>query len=273
MGLSRQMLSKGNTMKKFLVVSAALLTFATGANAQQVGTIGPNAPCTAFGTTSGTCIQGAGAGGTPSAINLTNGTALPVAGISGLGTGVGTALGVNVGTAGSPVVNGGALGTPSSGVGTNITGVNAATLGGATFAAPAAIGTGTPAAGTFTTITGTSASPTWTPSDTSGAALSLTVGTSTYSRVGNMIFAVLSVTYPVTADGSNASIGGLPVNNALNTNVGCSVAVNSVATSAYASVQNGAANIIFFALAGTTRITNAQLSTGTIEINCAYPAT
>jgi hypothetical protein len=39
------------------------------------------------------------------------------------GTGVQTALGVNVGTAGSIVVNGGALGTPSSGTGTNLTGI------------------------------------------------------------------------------------------------------------------------------------------------------
>jgi hypothetical protein len=51
---------------------------------------------------------------------------LPVAnggtGISSLGTGVATALGVNVGSAGAFVTNGGALGTPSSGVGTNLTG-------------------------------------------------------------------------------------------------------------------------------------------------------
>ena len=39
------------------------------------------------------------------------------------GTGVQTALGVNVGTAGAPVVNGGALGTPISGTATNITGL------------------------------------------------------------------------------------------------------------------------------------------------------
>jgi hypothetical protein len=43
--------------------------------------------------------------------------------IAGLGTGVETALGVNVGTAGSVVVNGGALGTPSSGTLTNATGL------------------------------------------------------------------------------------------------------------------------------------------------------
>lgn len=57
-----------------------------------------------------------------------------------LGTGVATALAVNVGTAGSFVVNGGALGTPSSGTGTNITGIppanvtgTAAILGANTF--------------------------------------------------------------------------------------------------------------------------------------------
>ncbi len=41
--------------------------------------------------------------------------------VSGLGTGIATALAVNVGTAGSPVVNGGALGTPSGGTLTNCT--------------------------------------------------------------------------------------------------------------------------------------------------------
>jgi hypothetical protein len=55
---------------------------------------------------------------------LTNATGLPIAtGVSGLGTGVATALAVNVGSAGAPVVNGGALGTPSSGTATNLTGL------------------------------------------------------------------------------------------------------------------------------------------------------
>ena len=62
--------------------------------------------------------------GTPSAGVLTNATGLPVAsGISGLGTGVATALAVNVGSAGAFVTFNGALGTPASGTGTNLTGM------------------------------------------------------------------------------------------------------------------------------------------------------
>jgi len=58
--------------------------------------------------------------GTPASGTLTNCT-IPVGGVSGLGTGVATALAVNVGSAGAPVTFNGALGTPSSGTLTNCT--------------------------------------------------------------------------------------------------------------------------------------------------------
>ncbi|OIQ67553.1 hypothetical protein GALL_508670 [mine drainage metagenome] len=74
---------------------------------------------------------------------------------TGLGTGIATALGVNVGTAGSPVINGGALGSPSS-AGT----IPAFTLGGTVSGGGnqvnnVIIGASTPLAGTFTTLGGT----------------------------------------------------------------------------------------------------------------------
>lgn len=82
------------------------------------------APVT-FNGALGTPSSGTATNLTGTAAGLTAGTASAVAvgGITGLGTNVATALAVNVGSAGAVVVNGGALGTPSSGTLTNATGL------------------------------------------------------------------------------------------------------------------------------------------------------
>jgi len=78
---------------------------------------------------------------------VTTNTITPAVGsITGLGTGVGTALAVNVGTAGAFVTNGGALGTPSSGTVTNLTGTASININGT-------VGATTPTTGSFTTVT------------------------------------------------------------------------------------------------------------------------
>lgn len=72
--------------------------------------------------TTAAMVVGTGASLAASGSGTITATAVPVGGISGLGTGVATALAVNTGISGAFVVNGGALGTPSSGVATNLTG-------------------------------------------------------------------------------------------------------------------------------------------------------
>ena len=69
--------------------------------------------------------------GTPSSGTLTSCTGLPIStGVSGLGTGIATALAVNTGSAGAPVLLDGAGGTPSSLTLTNATGLPAAGVAG-----------------------------------------------------------------------------------------------------------------------------------------------
>lgn len=79
-------------------------------------------------------LRAAGGGG--------GGGSVAIGDVTGLGTGVATALAVNIGSAGAPVVLNGAGGTPSSLTGTNITGIppagvtgTAAILGANTFTA------------------------------------------------------------------------------------------------------------------------------------------
>ena len=96
----------------------AALPVASGGTALSSGTSGGVLAFTATGTLASSAalaasalVIGGGAGAAPSTTTT--------------GTGVVTALGVNTGTAGAFVVNGGALGTPSSGTATNLTGTAA----------------------------------------------------------------------------------------------------------------------------------------------------
>jgi len=121
-----------------------------------------------------------------------NTTVTPAVGsITGLGTGVATALAVNTGTAGAFVVNGGALGTPSSGTVTNLTGTASININGT-------VGATTPTTGAFTTI---SASGVITSTVATGTA-PFTVASTT--AVANLT-STNAVNVGVTANSTNAT--------------------------------------------------------------------
>lgn len=95
----------GSTVGPLLWSGNAVTTFSAGTTG-----FTPNSATSGVVTLAGT-------------LNVANGGT----GITSFGTGVATALGINVGSAGAFLVNGGALGTPSSGTLTNATGLPAST--------------------------------------------------------------------------------------------------------------------------------------------------
>ena len=166
--------------------------------------------------------------GTPSSGTLTSCTGLPIGtGVSGLGTGVATALAVNTGSAGAVVLFNGALGTPSSGTLTSCTGLPVAS-GISGLASGVATFLATPSSANFAaaitdeTGTGTvvfSASPTFTGT-ISAANLTLSGdltinGTTTNINTTNLVvedknIILGDVTTPsdTTADGGGITLKG-----------------------------------------------------------------
>lgn len=156
--------------------------------------------------------------GTPSALTLTNATGLPIAGVTGWGTGVATALAIAIGSAGAPVLFNGAGGTPSSLTLTNATGLPVGGI--AAIAANTFVANGT----------GGSASPTALSAASATALLSVMVGDSGSGGVKGLVpapaagdaaagkFLKADGTYAVPPGGSGGSPGGssgqLQYNNA-----------------------------------------------------------
>lgn len=114
----------------------------------------------------------------------------------------------------------------------------------------------------------------WTPTDASGASLSLTVVAADCIayKIGRWVFIFFDVTYPSTGNGANALIGGLPyaaqgLTNSMATGV---LFIGSSTTNINVIVTNNAAT--FTIAQGATARTNSSLSTSTVRGSFMYIA-
>jgi hypothetical protein len=158
-----------------------------------------------------------------------NTTVTPAVGsITGLGTGVATALAVAVGSAGAIVVNGGALGTPSSGTVTNLTGTASININGTVGATTANTGAFTTisASGVITSTVATGTAPFTVASTTQVANLNAaTAGTATNATNTTITAATTGATNYLTF--VTATSGNLP--QLVNSSITCN-AVNGTIT-------------------------------------------
>jgi hypothetical protein len=115
---------------------------------------------------------------------------------------------------------------------------------------------------------------TWTPTDGSGAGLSLTVTGATYTKIGRMVYASAQVAYPATASGAQAKLSNLPF--AVGTAPGTgfpNIPVTSSALQLQINVKS-ATNAEIDIYPTAAGVTNAQLSgVAFISFTLVYPST
>jgi hypothetical protein len=113
----------------------------------------------------------------------------------------------------------------------------------------------------------------WTPVDASGAALTFT-GVSTAANLnGNLVTISFSLAYPATGSGANATFSSLPF-TAANANYAFSPTlcyVSGGATAVVGRMIPNSAQLAFYNAATGANMTNANLSSLTVQCNLTYP--
>jgi hypothetical protein len=109
----------------------------------------------------------------------------------------------------------------------------------------------------------------WTPTDASGVGLVFTGVTCLYRRIGKLIFIAMNITYPTTADGTNAAVGGLPYTVATGVSASGGGATGVVASGLFWLASGGGITITFYSTAGV-QLKNSDLSTKQIAGTTTY---
>jgi len=109
----------------------------------------------------------------------------------------------------------------------------------------------------------------WTPTDASGAGLSLTVSTAKYVRFGNLICAWAQIQFPATADATQIQIGGLPVTSLSGVTTMGSFPVHGLSTDFGLVVANSTSFKVWTSAGGARA--NANYSGATFYFMVWYP--
>jgi hypothetical protein len=114
----------------------------------------------------------------------------------------------------------------------------------------------TPAAGMTSQLLNWYEEGNWTPTDVSGAGLTITVNYCSYVRIGKQVTINAFLTFPATANASNINIGGLPF----------TVAANNYAPGCM-STNSGVSTVAEFAATTKTFYVVDPTNTGIFRVN------
>jgi hypothetical protein len=114
----------------------------------------------------------------------------------------------------------------------------------------------------------------WTPTDASGASLTFSGVLTRCQIIGNMAFVSVALTYPSTANGAAAIIGGLPFPVPNHTYAQCPAPVygGTSAATIIVPIKNTSTAEFFTAATGAS-VVNSALSTATLTFQLIYPLT
>lgn len=123
---------------------------------------------------------------------------------------------------------------------------------------------------TFRAISNKYQEGTWTPIDASGASLSFSSASGTWTKYGRLVTLSGSWIYPATGSGANAAVGGFPFAvNSTYTPIGPCVITDTGGTTAVGGILGTTTGLLLL-MAGAGARTNAQLSGDTVIFSLAY---
>lgn len=115
---------------------------------------------------------------------------------------------------------------------------------------------------------------TWTPIDSSGAGLSFTSVLGYYTRIGRQVFCHYTLVYPATANGSTATIGGLPFtvanNSAARAGGNCTINVTTPSIYIQPIASANGTTFVWILVYSASAATNAQMTGSTQYGSCVY---